>query len=127
MTNHNINFSGASIGGVNIDSTVEGNQIGTQSNCIAEKNLTQAAQEIQDLLAHLQQTNSTDIQATVHNEIRTNPTFYDRLYFMLQAGSLETLKTIFPPLGIPIEMVRAWVEAKPIEPPPTGGLPPSGF
>lgn len=32
MTNHNINFSGASIGAVNVDSTVEGTQIGTQYN-----------------------------------------------------------------------------------------------
>ena len=33
MTKHNINFSGASIGAVNVDSTVEGPQIGTQYNC----------------------------------------------------------------------------------------------
>jgi hypothetical protein len=32
MTQHNINFSGASIGAVNVDSTVEGPQIGTQYN-----------------------------------------------------------------------------------------------
>lgn len=32
MTKHNINFSGASIGAVNVDSTVEGAQIGTQYN-----------------------------------------------------------------------------------------------
>ena len=32
MTQHNINFSGASIGAVNVDSTVEGSQVGTQYN-----------------------------------------------------------------------------------------------
>lgn len=126
MTTHDINFSGASIGGVNIDSTVTGPQIGTQHNYADKQDLAQAAKDIQALLQQLQQTNPTDIQSAVQAEIRTNANFYERLCFMLQAGAIETLKAIFPPVGIPIEMVRAWVEAQPVTP-PKEGLPPGGF
>lgn len=125
MTEHKIDFSGTSIGNVNIDSTVQGNQIGTQHNYADKSELTQAAKEIQDVLIHLQKDKSTDIQTAVQKEIQINATFYERIYFMLQAGSIETLKALFPPLGIPIEMIKAWVEAKPMESPKI--LPPGGF
>lgn len=126
MTKHNINFSGANIGGVNIDSIVTGSQIGTQHNYASEKNIAQAAEEIQALLQQLQQTYPNDIEAAVENKVRTDPHFHERLLFMLQEGAFETLKTIFPPVGIPIALIRGWVEAKPVQA-PKEGLPPGGF
>ena len=126
MTANNINFSGASIGGVNITSTVTGPLIGTQHNYAAKQDLAQAAEEIQSLLQQLEKTHPTDIQSAVQTEISTNPSFYERLCFMLQAGAIESLKALFPPVGIPIEMVKSWVEAQPINI-PKEDLPPSGF
>jgi hypothetical protein len=123
---HNINFSDANIGGVNIDSTVNGSQIGTQHNYASEEDITKVSEEIQTLLHRLQQTHSNDIQSVVRDEIRTNANFYERVCFMLQAGAIETLKVIFPPVGIPIEMLRGWVEASPIQL-SKEELPPGGF
>lgn len=126
MSENNINFTGANIGGVNIDSTIAAPQIGTQHNYASEKDLSQAAKEIQALLKHLHQTHPSNIKTAVQTEIRTNPNFYERLYTMLQAGGIETLKALFPPLGIPVEMVKAWVEAQPIII-QNEELPPGGF
>ncbi len=60
-----IDFSGASLGGVNIDSTAHGDQIGTQHQYAPEQkqSLAEAAAEIQQLLEQLAQTNPTIVQA----------------------------------------------------------------
>ena len=123
MGNHNISISGSN---VNIDSNVNASQIGTQNNYVSDKELAKAAEVVQSLLHQIEQTHSTDMSVAVQEEIRTNPTFYERLYFMLQAGAIETLKTIFLPAGIPIAMVQGWIEAQPVAP-PNKGLPPGGF
>lgn len=123
---HNINFSDANIGGVNIDSTVNGSQIGIQHNYASEEDITKVSEEIQTFLQQLQQTHPNNIQSAVRDEIRKNASFYERVCFMLLGGGIETLKVIFPPIGIPIEMIRGWVEASPIRL-SKEELPPGGF
>jgi hypothetical protein len=125
MTNKkDINFGGASIGGVNIDSTVHGNQIGTQHNYAPKQkqNLAEAAAEIQQLLKQLEQTNPTTTNAetkivvaeAIQQEIKRNPTFKQRLRSALKAGGIEGLKAIFnhPLINIPIETIKGWIEAE---------------
>lgn len=72
----------------------------------------EAAKEIQDLLAYLQESNPTDIEAAVNQEIIRNPTFKSRLRNALKEAGLETAKVIFAPLGIGIEAVRGWCGAE---------------
>ena len=86
-------------------------------NYAPEKNLSEAAAEIQQLLIQLKQNYPSDIETAVREEIKCNPTFRDRLRNAFKEGGLETLKVIFAPLGVPIEFVRGWLEAEaqPIE------------
>jgi WD40 repeat protein len=86
-------------------------------NYAHEQNLPEAAAEIQQLLAQLQQTYPGDIENAVREEIKRNPNFRDRLRNAFKEGGLEALKVLFAPLGIPIEFVRGWIEAEaqPIE------------
>lgn len=79
-------------------------------NYAPEQNLPEAAAEIQQLLAQLQQTYPGDIGGAVQQEIKRNPNFRDRLRNAFQEGGLETLKVLFAPLGIPF--VRGWIEAE---------------
>ncbi len=72
----------------------------------------EAAKEIQDLLIHFQESNPTDIEAAVNQEIIRNPTFKSRLRNALKEAGLETAKVIFAPLGIGIEAVRGWRDAE---------------
>jgi CheY-like chemotaxis protein len=76
------------------------------------KTIEEAAKEIQDLLRYLQESNPTDIEAAVNQEIIRNPTFKSRLRNALKEAGLETLKVIFAPLGIGIEAVRGWRDAE---------------
>ena len=46
----------------------------------------------------------------VQQEIQQNSDFKTKLTKSLTAGSIETIKIIFAPLGIPIEMLKAWLE-----------------
>lgn len=127
MTNKkDINFGGASIGGVNIDSTVHGNQIGTQHNYVPEQNLVEAAAEIQQLLDQLEQTNPTITEAqlivdraierqpmlkdpqVIEQAIESNPTLKQRLRSAGKAAYLETVKTLLPPASVVIETIKAW-------------------
>lgn len=83
-------------------------------------NLAEAAAEIKQLLQQLEQTypNATTAEkqsilaVTVQQEIQQNPTFKTRLHNALKEGGLEALKVLFAPIGIPIEMVRGWLEAE---------------
>lgn len=78
------------------------------------QNLTEAAQEIQQLLTQLSQAYPTNTEAErqifaaqVEEEIKSN----SRLRSILIGGGIELIKVLCPPLGIPIEMGRRWLEA----------------
>ncbi|MEA5532626.1 HEAT repeat domain-containing protein [Crocosphaera sp. XPORK-15E] len=82
-------------------------------NYATQQNLTEAAQEIQKLLTQLSQTYPTNTEAEkqifitqVNEEIKTN----SNLRSILISGGIELIKILCPPLGIPIEMGRKWLE-----------------
>lgn len=104
----NFNAQVGNVAGVN-----EGIQQTAQHNYAPEIKQTPAesAKEMQDLLSQLQKSNPTDIKTVVKQRIKTDPTFRQRLQNALKEGGVETLKVLFAPIGIPIEMVRGWVEA----------------
>ncbi|ABW33438.1 pentapeptide repeat-containing protein [Acaryochloris marina] len=104
----NFNAQVGNVAGVN-----EGIQQAAQHNYASEIKQTPAesAKEIQDLLAQLQEENPTDIQAVVEQKIKSDLTFRQRLRNALKEGGMETLKVLFAPIGIPIEMVRGWIDA----------------
>jgi glycyl-tRNA synthetase beta subunit len=90
----------------------EGTVIGKKSS-ETKQNLAEAAQEIQDLLNQLAQTNPTtteyEKQALVNKfneEVKTN----SRIRDMILVGGIELIKMLCPPLGIPIEMGKKWLE-----------------
>jgi uncharacterized protein YjbI with pentapeptide repeats len=117
-------FKGASFAGGFVDAdTVHAHQIGgdiTNYPPEQRQNLAEAAAEIQQLLQQLEQTypNATEIEkqsalaVTLQQEIKQNPTFRTRLRNALKEGGIEALKVLFAPIGIPIEMVRGWIEAE---------------
>ncbi|WP_293096242.1 hypothetical protein [Moorena sp. SIOASIH] len=84
------------------------------------QNLADAAAEIQELLQQLQQIypKATKIEkqsalaVTLQQAIKQNPTFKTRLRNALKEGGIEALKVLFAPIGIPIEMVKGWIEAE---------------
>lgn len=99
--------------------TVTGTQ--TISKQIEQKpSLSEAATEIKNLLNQLEETypnataaeKQTALAVTVQQEIKQNPTFRTRLSNAFKEGSIETLKVLFAPVGIPIEMIRGWIEAE---------------
>jgi hypothetical protein len=82
-------------------------------NYATPQNLAESAQEIQQLLAQLAQTYPPNTEAEkevflaqVDSEIKKN----SRLRNTLIAGGTELIKILCPPLGIPIEMGRKWLE-----------------
>jgi hypothetical protein len=104
-------FRGANIG--SFAETVQGDQKTVQHNYAQTQNLTEAAQEIQQLLTQLSLTYPTQTEVEkqifvdqVDQEIKTN----SRLRSILIAGGIELIKILCPPLGIPIEMGRKWLE-----------------
>lgn len=117
-------FKGASFAGGFVDAdTVHAHQIGGDINNYPpeqRQNLADAAAEIQQLLQQLEQTypNATEIEkqsalaVTLQQEIKQNQTFKTRLRNALKEGGIEALKVLFAPIGIPIEMVRGWIEAE---------------
>jgi 2C-methyl-D-erythritol 2,4-cyclodiphosphate synthase len=104
---------GANIG--NLADSVQGNQIANQSINVSgqQQSLAEAAKEIQDLLAQLQSSYPTtsDYEKQVfvnkfNNEVKTNTRVRD----IILAGGIELIKILCPPLGIPIEMGKRWLE-----------------
>lgn len=85
-----------------------------------KQTLAEAAVEIQKLLKQLEETyptateeeKETALAIKVQQEIKRNPTFKARLRNALKEGGIEALKVLFAPVGIPIEMVRGWIEAE---------------
>jgi hypothetical protein len=89
---------------------------GSNFTIVEKQNLTEAAEEIQQLLSQLSQTNPiTDEAATeaIYQKIKSNPTLKARLQSALKAGGLEALKAIFnhPLFSIPAETIRGWLES----------------
>jgi len=111
---NNPSFSGASIGAVNMDSTVFGDQIGTQHNYAQEKTLDEATKEIQELLEQLANSNLTTTEAlpVIEQRIKNNPTLKQRFRSALKAGLTEAVKAAFnhPAIHIPFEAVRGFIE-----------------
>ena len=94
-------------------SGVAGNVEGDMIVNPTPKTPAEAAQEIQQLLAQLSQTYPTNTETEkkifvtqFDEEIKTN----SRLRNMLIEGGIELIKILCPPLGIPIEMGRKWLE-----------------
>ncbi|MBD2622482.1 HEAT repeat domain-containing protein [Microcystis flos-aquae FACHB-1344] len=82
-------------------------------NYATPQNLAEAAQEIQQLISQLAQTYPTNTEiekqtfvAQVDAEIQKN----SRLRSILITGGIELIKVLCPPLGIPIEMGKKWLE-----------------
>jgi hypothetical protein len=78
-------------------------------NYASQQNLVEAATEIQNLLDQLAETKPLTSQA-IQQEIQQNYDFKTKLNKSISAGIIETIKIIFAPLGIPIEMLKAWLE-----------------
>jgi len=82
-------------------------------NYATPQNLAEAAQEIQQLISQITQTYSTNTEiekqtfvAQVDAEIKKN----SRLRSILITGGIELIKVLCPPLGIPVEMGKKWLE-----------------
>ena len=82
-------------------------------NYATPQNLAEAAQEIQQLISQITQTYSTNTEiekqtfvAQVDAEIKKN----SRLRSSLITGGIELIKVLCPPLGIPVEMGKKWLE-----------------
>jgi 2C-methyl-D-erythritol 2,4-cyclodiphosphate synthase len=119
-------FRGSNIG--NFADKVEGNQIANQNINISgqQQNIAEAAKEIQDLLAQLQQTNPTITEAqkqaaivkNVQQQIKQNPTLRDRLWSAFKSGGIEALKQALdaiyknPLVSISVETVKGFLEAE---------------
>lgn len=94
-------------------SGVAGNVEGDMIVNPTPKTPAEAAQEIQQLLTQLSQNYPTNTEAEkqifvaqVEAEIKSN----SRLRSILITGGIELIKILCPPLGIPIEMGRKWLE-----------------
>jgi len=96
--NPNLNFGG-SVGAVNLNSTVHGDQIGTQHNYSSDQNLVEAFDEIQQIFNRLTQTHpiSTEseqqiVVAEAVKEVKQNPTLMKRVKVGGQAFLFEALQ-----------------------------------
>ncbi|WP_041933901.1 HEAT repeat domain-containing protein [Gloeothece verrucosa] len=77
-----------------------------------QQNLTEAAQQIQDLIEYIQKTNPTTTEEeAVKQIIKQNPTLKTRLVNALKQGGTEALKVFFPLVSIPLETIRGFIEA----------------
>jgi hypothetical protein len=97
----------------NFADTVQGDQKAVQHNYATPQNLAEAAQKIQQLISQLTQTYPTNTEvekqtfvAKVDAEIKKS----SRLRTILITGGIELIKILCPPLGIPIEMGKKWLE-----------------
>lgn len=115
------------VGNVNAgDTTIAGDQVGSQHNYAPSQNLAEAAKEIQDLLVQLYRTypnksNEEKQAAIVHKveqHIKRNPTLRDRLWSAFKAGGVEALKQALdavyknPVVSISVETIKGFLEAE---------------
>jgi hypothetical protein len=77
-------------------------------NYASPPNLAEATTEIENSLDQLAQEQLLTSPITQH-EIQENSDFKTRLKKSLTAGIIETVKVIFAPLGILIEVLKAWL------------------
>ncbi|NER98613.1 MAG: pentapeptide repeat-containing protein [Symploca sp. SIO1B1] len=106
----------------NVGGVVRGDQKTIQHNYAPEvkQNLAEAHAEIEQLFKQIEQAYPTAtpeekqsaLAITLQQEIKQNPTFKARLVNAFKEGGIETLKVLFAPIGIPIEMARGWIEAE---------------
>jgi predicted NACHT family NTPase len=96
--NPNLNFSG-SVSTVNVNSTIHGDQIGSQHNYASEQNLVEAFDEIQQIFNRLTQTYPTSTEseqqivvAEAVKEVKQNPTFMKRVKVGGQIFIVEALQ-----------------------------------
>ncbi len=96
--NPNLNFSG-SVGAVNLNSTVNGDQIGTQHNYAQEQNLAEAFEEIQQIVNRITQNYPTQTEAEKQiiiaeavEQVKQNPTLRKRLELGGKAFIFEALQ-----------------------------------
>lgn len=96
--NPNLNFSG-SVGAVNLNSTVTGDQIGTQHNYAQEQNLIEAFDEIQQIVNRITQNYPTPteedkqiIVVEAVEQVKQNPTLRKRLEVGGKAFIFEALQ-----------------------------------
>lgn len=96
--NPNLNFGG-SVGAVNVNSTVHGDQVGTQHNYASDQNLIEAFDEIQQIFNRLTQTYPTStaseqqtVVAEAVKEVKQNPTLMKRVKVGGQAFLFEALQ-----------------------------------
>ncbi|QFS52804.1 NACHT domain-containing protein [Nostoc sphaeroides] len=96
--NPNLNFSG-SVGAVNLNSTVNGDQIGTQHNYAQEQNLIEAFDEIQQIVNRITQNYPapTEVEkqiivAEAVEQVKQNPTLRKRLELGGKAFIFEALQ-----------------------------------
>ncbi|WP_199313906.1 hypothetical protein [Leptolyngbya sp. FACHB-671] len=96
--NPNLNFGG-SVGAVNVNSTVHGDQIGTQHNYASDQNLVEAFDEIQQIFNRLTQAYPTStaseqqiVVAKAVKEVKQNPTLMKRVKVGGQAFLFEALQ-----------------------------------
>ena len=98
--NPNLNFSG-SVGAVNLNSTVNGDQIGTQHNYAQEQNLIETFDEIQQIVNRITQNYPTPTEADKQiivaeavKQVKQNPTLMQRLKVGGKALIFEGLQKV---------------------------------
>jgi ABC-type Na+ efflux pump permease subunit len=99
---------------INTADTVKTSEVATQKiNSSEQKNLPEAAKEIQELLAPLKETYPTNsayeklvFVNKFREEIRTN----FRVQKVITDGGMELIKILCQPLDIPVEMGKKWLQ-----------------
>jgi hypothetical protein len=130
-TPKNQNNFNAPIGNINMgDVKIEGDQVGIQNNYAPTQNLTELIEKLEQLLENLPKNNPPQevFIAELEEVIQTYPitSAEDKRLFNIQfeqsirtksqiaqillQGGIELIKILCPPLGIPIEMGKKWLE-----------------
>lgn len=66
-------------------------------------------QHLQTPVVRKQETSDETIEEAeimAHEQEELSRSFYQRIYLMLEAGSIEGLKVVFPSASIPIEIIK---------------------
>jgi hypothetical protein len=127
---NSFNFN-APVGNINTgDVKIEGDQVGIQNNYAPTQNLTELIEKLEQLLENLPENNPPEevFIAELEEVIKTYPitSAEDKRLFNIQfeqsirtksqiaqillQGGIELIKILCPPLGIPIEMGKKWLE-----------------
>jgi HEAT repeats len=127
---NSFNFN-APVGNINTgDVKIEGDQVGIQNNYAPTQNLTELIEKLEQLLENLPKNNPPQevFIAELEEVIQTYPitSAEDKRLFNIQfqqsirtksqiaqillQGGIELIKILCPPLGIPIEMGKKWLE-----------------